>query len=228
MPSATHILRMSDFPSRRRLLLGGALLGAAALLSRPARAAVSAARLSDQDRAEVARVVAYLNGIHTLESPFEQTAGDGSVSTGTLYVERPGKLRLNYNPPMPVTIVADGSGVYYWDSKLEQLTQTRVEDTPAWFLLRPNITARGDVTVTQFEHQPGVIRLTLVETRHSDLGSVTLTLSDQPLELRQWTVVDAQGRPVTVALTDPRFGMPIPATEFDWIDPRTGLNRLPH
>jgi outer membrane lipoprotein-sorting protein len=209
------------------LLLGGALFGAAALLPRQGHAAASAP-LSQQDRAEVARIVAYLNGIHTIESPFQQTAADGDVSTGMLYVERPGKLRLDYNPPMPVTIVADGAGVYYWDSKLEQLTETRVEDTPAWFLLRPNITASGDVTVTRLDRQPGVIRLTLVETRHSDLGSVTLTLSDQPLELRQWTVVDAQGRPVTVALTNPRFGMPISATEFDWIDPRTGLSHLPH
>lgn len=219
---------MSDLPSRRHLILGAALLGAAAVLPRRSTAAVSSPKLSDQDRADVARVVAYLNGIHTLESPFEQTGADGSVSTGMLYVERPGKLRLNYNPPMPVTIVADGSGVYYWDSKLEQLTQTLVEDTPAWFLLRPNITATGDVTVSHFERQPGVIRLTLVETRHPDLGSVTLTLSDQPLELRQWTVVDAQGRPVTVALTAPRFGMPIPPAEFAWIDPRLGLHGFSH
>ena len=215
--------------SRRRFLSGLAVASAAAVLPRVAYAVTPpAAHLTDADRADVARIVAYLNNIHTMESHFEQIAADGSDSSGMLYVERPGKLRLVYDPPVPVMIIADGSGIYYWDSKLEQLSQTRVEDTPAWFLLRPDITASGDVTITRFERQPGVLRVTMVETENSDLGSVTLTLVDQPLELRQWTVVDAQARPVTVTLTDPRFGMPISPLLFAWIDPRTSQGRIPH
>jgi outer membrane lipoprotein-sorting protein len=217
---------MSKSPTRRQLILSGALLGAAAMLPRQSRAAT--ARLSVQDQADIARVVAYLNSIHTMESHFEQVAADGGDSSGTLYVERPGKLRLNYNPPMPITIVADGQGVYYWDKKLEQLTQSPVQDTPAWFLLRPDITMSGDITVTHFERKPGLIQLTMVETAHADLGSVMLTLSDRPLELRQWTVIDAQNRAVTVTLTDPRFGMAISPLTFEWIDPRTGIGHLPH
>jgi outer membrane lipoprotein-sorting protein len=221
---------MTEFNSSRRWFLSGlTVVGASAFLPRVARAAAPvAARLNDKDRADVARVVAYLNNIRTMESHFEQIAADGSDATGMLYVERPGKLRLEYNPPMPVMIIADGSGIYYWDSKLQQLSQTRVEDTPAWFLLRPDIKASGDVTVTHFEREPGVLRVTMVETEHSDLGSVTLTLADQPLELRQWTIVDAQARPVTVTLTDPRFGMTISPLQFDWIDPRTTQGRIPH
>ena len=107
------------------------------------------------------------------------------------------------------------------------MSQTRVEDTPAWFLLRPDIKASGDVTVTRFERRPGVVELTMVETAHPDLGSVTLTLADQPLELRQWTIIDAQARPVTVTLTDPRFGMAISPLLFEWIDPRTTKGRIP-
>lgn len=204
-------------------------MAVALALPRLARAATPpSATLSDADRADVTRIVGYLNGIHTLQSHFQQIAADGSDSSGMLYVERPGKLRLQYDPPMPVMIIADGQGIYYWDSKLQQLTQTKVEDTPAWFLLRPDIKAEGDVTITRFERQPGVLRMTMVETAHADLGSVTLTFADQPLELRQWTIVDAQARPVTVTLTDPRFGMPISPLEFDWIDPRTTQGRIPH
>jgi outer membrane lipoprotein-sorting protein len=221
---------MAEFnSSRRRFLSGVATVAAAAFLPFVARAAAPvAARLSDADRADVGRIVAYLNNIHTMESHFEQIAADGSDASGMLYVERPGKLRLVYNPPMPVMIIADGRGIYYWDSKLQQLSETRVEDTPAWFLLRPDIKASGDVTITNFERRPGVFEMTMVESAHPDLGSVKLTLADRPLELRQWTVVDAQARPVTVTLTDPRFGMSISPLMFDWIDPRTGQGRIPH
>ncbi|MGH6980929.1 MAG: LolA family protein [Stellaceae bacterium] len=215
--------------TRQEILRAGAAIAVAAALPRLARAAAPvAARLDDAAKADVARVVAYLNSIHTMESHFEQVAADGSDSTGMLYVERPGKLRLQYDPPMPVMIIADGAGIYYWDSKLEQLSETRVEDTPAWFLLRPDIKASGDVTVTHFDRQPGVLRMTMVETRHADLGSVTVTLTDKPLQLKQWTIVDAQARPVTVTLTDARFGMAISPLMFDWIDPRTAKGRIPH
>jgi outer membrane lipoprotein-sorting protein len=220
---------MSEFPNRRRVIVGGAVMGAAVLAPGLVRAAAPvAAHLGDQDRADVGRVVSYLNNIHTLESHFQQIAADGSDSSGMLYVERPGKLRLEYNPPVPVMIIADGRGIYYWDSKLQQLSETRVEDTPAWFLLRPDIQASGDVTVTHFERKPGILQVTMVETANADLGTVTLTLADQPLELRQWTIVDAQNRPVTVTLTDPRFGMAIEPRMFDWIDPRTGIGHIPH
>ncbi|HEX4111487.1 MAG TPA: outer membrane lipoprotein carrier protein LolA [Stellaceae bacterium] len=218
---------MSKSPTRRQLILGGALLSAAALVPSLARAAAPvAARLSAQDHADIGRVVAYLNSIHTLESHFQQIAADGGDSSGIIYVERPGKLRLDYNPPVPVMILADGQGLYYWDKNLEQLTQSPVQDTPAWFLLRPDIKANGDITVTGFERKPGLVQLTMVETAEADLGSVTVTLSDQPLELRQWTVIDAQNRPVTVTLTDPRFNMPISEREFYWIDPRTSLHNF--
>jgi outer membrane lipoprotein-sorting protein len=214
--------------TRRHILAGGAALTVAALLPRFARAALPVpAKLSDQDKSDVTRVVDYLNNIHTMESHFQQIAADGSDSSGIIYVERPGRMRLDYDPPMPVTIVADGRGIYYWDAKLEQLSQTLVEDTPAWFLLRPDIKASDDVTVTRFERKPGLIQMTMIESASPDLGSVTLTMSDKPLELRQWTVIDAQNRPVTVTLLDPKYGAPIEDKMFNWIDPRTGLRHLP-
>lgn len=213
---------------RRDFITAGAAITLFSFLPRLTRAAAPvAAKLDDAAKADVARIVAYLNNIHTMESHIEQVAADGSDSTGMLYVERPGKLRLQYDPPVPVMIIADGAGIYYWDSKLEQLSETRVEDTPAWFLLRPDIKAAGDVTVTRFSREPGVLRMTMVETAHADLGNVTLTLSDNPMQLRQWTIVDAQARPVTVTLTDPRFGMAISPLLFQWIDPRLAKGRIP-
>ncbi|MGH6988257.1 MAG: LolA family protein [Stellaceae bacterium] len=204
------------------LALGISLAAVAARADAPVPA-----HLTATDRADVARIVAYLNNIHTMQSRFQQVDANGQIATGMIYVERPGELRLQYDPPVPVLFIADHGIVYYWDSKLRQLTRTRTEDTPAWFLLRPDIRANGDVTITHFGRGPGVLRMTMVETAYPDLGSVTVTLSDRPLELRQWTVVDAEGRAVTVTLTGPRFGMAISPLRFEWIDPRTGLGHLP-
>jgi outer membrane lipoprotein-sorting protein len=203
-------------PLTRRGLL--ASLSAFAALGAPAAraAAVRPAPLSAQDQATLAEVQHYLDGIRTLQSHFQQFAQDGGIATGTIYLQRPGKMRIVYDPPTPILIVSDGRAVYYWDSKLEQLSQISVEDTPAWFLLRPQIKLNGDVTVTGFRREPGVLRLAMTETESPDQGSLTVVMSERPMELRQWTVIDPQQRQVTVMLESPQYGIPLDPHLFVW------------
>jgi outer membrane lipoprotein-sorting protein len=206
--------------SRRQLL---AAFAVAALAAPPARAETArAARLSPGDQAKLAEVQRYLNDIRSLQSRFQQFAQDGSVSSGTLYLQRPGKMRIVYDPPTPVLIVADGSDVYYWDSQLKQLQQIGVDDTPAWFLLRPEIKLTGDVTVTGFVKEPDVLRIAMTETKHPGQGSLTVVMSEQPLELRQWTVIDPQQKQVTVTLQDPHYGVSLNPDLFVWIHQTPG------
>lgn len=208
---------------RRRLLASAAGLGALAALGVPALAATPPrpAQLSPQDQADLKRVQEYLNGIKTLQSRFQQYTQDGGVSSGTIYLQRPGKMRIVYDDPVPILIVATADTVYYYDKRLEQLSQIGIKDTPAWFLLRPEIKLTGDVTVTGLQRSPGVLRIAMTETKQADLGSLTLVLSDKPLELKQWTVVDAQQRPITVTLEDPRYGVQLSPLLFQWTDQRT-------
>jgi outer membrane lipoprotein-sorting protein len=202
--------------SRRSLLASLAAATAFAVL--PARAAQApAARLSSQDQTDVLQVQRYLNDIRTLQSRFQQFAQNGSVSSGTIYLQRPGKMRIVYDPPTPVLIVADGSDVFYWDKQLQQLQQIGVEDTPAWFLLRPEIKLTGDVTITGFRREPGVLRIAMAETAHPDRGNLTVVMSERPLELRQWTVIDPQQKQVTVMLEDPHYGVTLSPDLFVWI-----------
>ena len=208
---------------RRRLLASAARLLALSTLGLSARAATPprAAQLSPQDQDELKRVQEYLNGIKTLQSRFQQFTQDGGVSSGTIYLQRPGKMRIVYDDPVPVLIVCTADTVYYYDKRLEQLSQIGIKDTPAWFLLRPEIKLTGDVTVTGMQRSPGVLRIAMTETRQSDLGNLTVVLSDKPLELKQWTVVDAQQKPITVTLEDPHYGVQLSPLLFQWTDQRT-------
>jgi outer membrane lipoprotein-sorting protein len=204
---------------RREFLAALTAMTAAGAL--PARAAAPpAAGLSAEDQSDLQRIQEYLDGIKTVQSAFQQFSGEGNVATGTLYLERPGRMRIVYNDPVPILIVADGRSVYYWDRKLQELSQIRVEDTPAWFLLRPQIRLSGDVTVTRFERGQNALRVSMTETKKPDLGSLVLVLTDKPLELRQWTVIDAQQRPITVALEDPHYGVALAPSLFLWTDQR--------
>jgi outer membrane lipoprotein-sorting protein len=133
-------------------------------------------------------------------------------------------MRIVYDPPVPILIVATDGQIYYYDSKLQQVSRTYVTDTPAWFLLRDPITLTGDITLTGFKQAADTLRLSLVQTKTPDTGEVTIVLSQQPLQLRQWTVIDAQRKQVTVTLENPQFGGALDPNLFNWTDPRPGAH----
>ena len=207
--------------SRLRSIAIAALLGLLALPVAPALAAPPhAAVLSADDRADVQRVEQYLNGIHSLAAHFQQFAQDGGTAGGRVYVARPGRMRFEYEAPSPILLLADGTWVVYIDNQLKQVSYLPIGSTPAWFLLRDNISLADGVTITKFERGPGVIRISLVENKSPENGQLTLTFADKPLELRQWTIVDQQGKSTTVVLNDTRFGVPVDPKAFTFVDPR--------
>lgn len=171
---------------------------------------IEPARLSPEDRAEVGRIEDYLNGIRTLRSRFFQVAPSGAHAEGDLFLSRPGKLRIAYDPPVPILIVAHDRTVGYYDRELKQAQYFGADQTPAGVLLRDQIRlAGGDIAVTRFERTPGALRLTLAPAADPGQGSLALVFSDRPLALRKWTVTDAQGETTEIALMAPEFGVPL-------------------
>jgi len=197
-----------------------ALPVAAAALAAPAPAT-----LTQQDTLELQRVAAYLNGIRTMTAQFRQIANNGAVSTGSLWVARPGRMRFEYNPPNPITLLADSTSMYYWDKELNQTSQYELRSTPAWFFLRDPISFGADVIVTRFEHVGGVVRTTVVQSAEPDSGSLTLVFDRNPTVLRQWVVVDQQGKTTTVTLSNLQFGMALDPRLFQYQYLFTGSNR---
>ena len=187
------------------------MLGAATIALSSAGALakkIKAAALTDQDRADVARIEAYLNGITTMQAKFQQVAvATQEIAFGTIYVRRPGFLRVQYDPPRQDILVADSIAISYYDAELNQLNQAPLGLSPLWFLLRDNVKLGGDVTVTSFQRGPNAFQIGVVHTDEPDAGTVTMILGDKPLELQQWTIVDQKGGEVRVALYDAQFGM---------------------
>ncbi len=79
--------------------------------------------------------------------------------------------------------------------------------TPAGFLVRETVRLSGDIEVVRVERGDRAIRLHVVQTEEPEAGRVVLTLTDGPLRLSNWTVVDAQGVRTRVALVDPQFNL---------------------
>jgi outer membrane lipoprotein-sorting protein len=155
---------------------------------------------SETDRADLDRVSAYLNSIRSLQGEFVQIGANGEMDQGRFYLQRPGRLRFEYAPPSPLLVVADGHMLGITNSKLKTVDRVPLSSTPLDIILGDKIDWRRDHAIMRVAHQPGAI---VVEARTSSNRSkpnISITFSEPQLELRQWTMIDDQGLPVTVAL----------------------------
>ncbi len=219
------MIRISDF---RRLAAGLlAALGVAAVLTLAAPADAVIARtvqLTKQDIADLVRIERHMNGIKTMQARFLQVTSDGEFAEGDIYLSRPGRMRVEYDPPSQIMVIADGSSLIYVDNELHQATAVLLSLTPAELILREKLSlADAEILVTGFDRSPGVLRVSLVKARSPLEGQITLVFSDKPLELRKWTVTDAQGVRTTVSLLGPRFGMKLDKKLFDYAMPNDSL-----
>ncbi len=196
---------------KRRILLAALLAPALAHAQAPSTA---------QDLSDIARAEAYLNTIHTLKARFQQIAPNGAVSGGTAWLQRPGRMRFQYEPPAPFLLVAGHGLLVFNDSQLEQTSNLPLDRTPLGLLLRDNLKLSGDITVTRILRYPGQLQLTVTRTASPADGSLTLIFADNPLALRSWTVIDAQRQETRVSLYDIQLGGTFDQSMFTFIDPK--------
>lgn len=178
----------------------------------------AAYRITAQDKADIARIEAYLNRIETIKSDFVQLASGGRFAQGVLYIERPNRLRLDYRNPATMQIYANGIWLIHVDTELEAVTHVPIGSTPAGFLVSEKIRLSGDVTVDRVGRGEKTISIELVQTSDPEAGRFVLTFADKPLQLRQWTVIDAQGVQTNVQLVSPDFNVPVPREVFVFDD----------
>ena len=174
-------------------------------------------KLSKQDVADLIRIEQHLNTSRTMRTRILQIASDGSYAEGMLHIHRPGRMRLEYDPPNPTMIIADGINLIYIDRELDHATAVLLRFTPAELILRDNLSlSSDDLLVTGFSRSPGVIRISLVRTKDPLEGRIVLVFSNKPLELRKWVVIDGEGIKTTVSLLSPEFGIKLDPDLFDF------------
>jgi outer membrane lipoprotein-sorting protein len=172
---------------------------------------------SAQDQADTVRVETYLNSLKSLKAHFLQVTGEGAMSQGTAWLQRPGRMRFQYDPPSPFLLIAAHGVLTFNDSALQQTSNIPLSRTPLGILLAEHVVLSGAVTVTAIQRLPGQLQLSLVRTDSPGDGTLTLIFADQPLALRQWAVIDAQRRETHVTLYDVQLGASFDQQLFEQI-----------
>jgi outer membrane lipoprotein-sorting protein len=152
-------------------------------------------------RALIERVDHYLTSVQTMVGDFVQVAPDGTRTDGKFYLQKPGRVRFEYNPPSPVELIADGQSMVVRDRKLATQDLYPLSQTPLRFLLADRIDLLKDTDLVGV-YSDNMFVTIVVEQRQILGGTHRLMLmfSAKDLELKQWTVTDPQGFDTTVAV----------------------------
>ena len=182
-----------------------ALFGNKSSSATPATSAPSAPEppspFDAKQRALLDRISNYLSSVQTMVGKFVQVGPDGGRTEGTFYMQKPGRVRFEYNPPSPIDIIADGSSVVVRDRKLATQDLYPLSQTPLRYLLAERISLLRDTDVVSVSADDSFATV-VIEQKQLFVGTDRLMImfDAKDLTLKQWTVTDPQGFDTTVAV----------------------------
>lgn len=161
------------------------------------------------------QISAYFNGFKTAKGGFTQINGDGSMSTGTLFLHRPGRMRFEYDPPNDALVMAGGQQVAIFDPKSNQPPeQYPLRRTPLSIILKRNVDlSRANMVVNHFSDDT-TTTVVAQDPENPEYGSISLVFTDNPVQLRKWVIDNNAGDQTTVVLGDLEFGLKLSSFLF--------------
>ena len=153
------------------------------------------------DKLGLGEISNYLNGIRTAQSDFTQVNADGTISTGSLALSRPGKMRFDYNPPEQALVMAGRGTVVIIDRKVGGQPETYpLNQTPLSIILSANVNLGRQGMVVGHSYDGTATTVTARDPDRPEYGTIEMKFTDNPVELRQWIVTDQNGQKTTVIL----------------------------
>jgi outer membrane lipoprotein-sorting protein len=161
----------------------------------------STTALKPEQRAIIDKVSRYLSSVQNLAGKFVQVGPDGRRTEGQFAIQKPGKVRFEYDPPATIDIVADGQSVVVRDRNLATQDVYPLSQTPLRFLLADNVDLLKDTNLVAV-YADDVFITVVVEEKSPIVGTSRLMImfSATDMQLKQWTVTDPQGYDTTVAV----------------------------
>ena len=200
------------FPSRRQFVgLSLATLGALFVNGVVPGLAPFAEAQAATDAAQ--RIADHFSSVRTMTGEFVQFGPKGEQTGGKFFIERPGKIRFNYDAPAAFRVISDGKSVVLNNQKLKTWDLYPLSKTPLKMLLDDRIDL-SSASVTSVKEDSDLTTIKMADK--SVFGNATLTLMFDPktFELRQWTITDAQGKDTTVMIFNVKQGVSFAADTF--------------
>nr|WP_319948561.1 outer membrane lipoprotein carrier protein LolA [uncultured Shimia sp.] len=177
---------------------------------------VAMATTATAEQLSLNEISGYLNAMKTAQSAFTQINGDGSISTGRVYIKRPGRVRFEYDPPEEAMVLASANTVAIFDGRSNQPPETYpLRRTPLSVILARNVNLAKANMVVGHDYDGTATTVTAQDPEHPEYGNIQLKFTANPVELRQWIINDNAGGQTTVILGEMEQGVPLKNTLFN-------------
>ncbi|WP_337269401.1 outer membrane lipoprotein carrier protein LolA [Oryzifoliimicrobium ureilyticus] len=187
----------------RRMVLG-AMAGAAA--STMISAGTVQAQAAAPSNAAAQQIANHFSAVTTMQGEFVQFGPRGEQTDGKFYIERPGKLRFNYNDPSPIRVISDGRNVAIGNLKMKTWDLYPLSKTPLSLLLAQKIDL-SDGSVKSVKQEPDLTTIVLGNKTIFGTSTITMMFDSKTYDLRQWTITDNQGKDTSVMVTNVKTGV---------------------
>ncbi len=175
------------------------------------------------EKLSLGEISSYLNGLQTAQGAFTQINDDGSISTGQIYIKRPGRMRFEYNAPDDTAVIAGANTVVIVDRKSNTPPETYpLSRTPLSLILARNVDLGQARMVVGHTYDGTATKVIAQDPENPDYGNIELVFTGTPVELRQWVINDGNGTSTTVILGDLSRGGNLPNRLFDTSRYETG------
>jgi len=168
------------------------------------------------DKLPLASISSYLNDLTTAKGAFTQINSDGTISTGTIYIKRPGRVRFEYNAPDTGLVIAGSNTVVIFDTKSNQPPETYpLARTPLSIILARDVNLGQAKMVTGHAYDGTATTVTAQDPENPQYGNIQMKFTGPKPELRQWIINDGNGGQTTVVLGELQKGGNLPNKLFD-------------
>ncbi len=173
----------------------------------------------------LAQISQYLNQLQTAQGGFTQINADGTLSTGTIYIKRPGRIRFEYNPPEKSLVIGQGGQLAIFDPRSNTGPETYpLNQTPLGIILQRNVDLDRARMVTNQTSDGTTTTITAQDPDNPQYGNIQMVFTGSPIELRQWIVTDDVGSQTTVILNDLVSGGSISERKFNIVSATSNWN----
>ena len=169
---------------------------------------------SDQQKLLKTKIENFFVNLNTLEADFIQVSPSGNISNGKIFIDLPGKLRLDYIKPSNLLITCKGFWLVIQDRKLKSTNNIPLQQTPFSILLDKNINFNNNKIILDLKKSIGIITLKVKLAENVQAGELILEFSDNPFILKKWIIKDIIGDETTVFIQNSKLGHKLPFDSF--------------
>ena len=169
---------------------------------------------SDQKKLLKTKIENFFVSLNTLEADFIQVSPSGNISNGKIFIDLPGKLRLDYNKPSNLLITCKGFWLVIQDRKRKSTNNIPLQQTPFSILLDKKINFNNNKIILDLKKSLGIISLKVQLAENVKAGELILEFSDNPFILKKWIIKDIIGDETTVLIQNTKFGHKLPFELF--------------